>query len=131
MSSTNFEETNLTLAENYYKALIAKDFDQMASYLHENVHFIGPLSLLEGKEAVIVAAKNLSQILQEINIRARFSKGEQIMLAYDFIFPDPIGLLRASVLMTFDSSLISKIELFYDGRPFAEREAPIFQNPQE
>ena len=40
------------------------------------------------------------------------------MFAYDFMFPEPIGKLRAAVLMEFKDQLISKIELFYDGRPF-------------
>jgi hypothetical protein len=48
------------------------------------------------------------------------------MLAYDFMFPDPIGELRAAVLMSFTDHLISKIELFYDGRPFEEKKNEIF-----
>jgi hypothetical protein len=35
--------------------------------------------------------------------------------------PDPIGKLRAAVLMEFTDQLISKIELFYDGRPFEKK----------
>jgi hypothetical protein len=35
---------NLNLAESYYNAMLAKDFDKMAGYLHDNVHFIGPLA---------------------------------------------------------------------------------------
>ncbi len=35
---------NLNLAENYYNAMLAKDFDKMANYLDDNVHFIGPLA---------------------------------------------------------------------------------------
>ncbi|ETZ04422.1 hypothetical protein K737_301171 [Holospora undulata HU1] len=40
MNTTN----NLGLAESYYTAMLAKDFDKMAGYLHENVHFIGLFS---------------------------------------------------------------------------------------
>ena len=44
MNTTNFEsDNNLKSAENYYNAMLAKDFDKMTSYLHDNVHFIGPL----------------------------------------------------------------------------------------
>ena len=40
MNTTNFEsDNNLKSAENYYNAMLAKDFDKMASYLHDNVHF--------------------------------------------------------------------------------------------
>ncbi len=70
--------------------------------------------------------KKLSDLLGNIEIRAKFSSDNQIMLAYDFTFPKPIGKLRAAVLMKFQDKLISKIELFYDGRPFEEKKDEIF-----
>lgn len=127
MKTTNFEsDNNLTVARGYYDAMLKKEFDRMASYLHDNVHFIGPLAEMHGRDAVVSAAKNLSQILQDICIRSQFTNQNQIMFAYDFIFPEPIGKLRAAVLMEFTNQLISKIELFYDGRPFEEKKSKIF-----
>lgn len=119
--------TNVTRAENYYSAMLAKDFDTMASYLHPDVHFIGPLAEMQGKDTVVSAAKNLSQILESINIRSRFESQNQIMLAYDFMFPAPIGKLRAAVRMKFTDQKISKIELFYDGTPFLDKSKEIFE----
>jgi hypothetical protein len=63
-------DNNLKVAENYYNAMLAKDFDKMASYLHDNVHFIGPLAEMHGKDAVVTAAKNFGGILQDIQIRS-------------------------------------------------------------
>jgi hypothetical protein len=127
MNTTNFEsDNNLKSAENYYNAMLAKDFDKMTSYLHDNVHFIGPLAEMHGKEAVVSAAKNFGGILQDIQIRSRFSSGSQIMLAYNMIVPAPIGKFRAAVLMEFTDQLISKIELFYDASPFEEKKSEIF-----
>lgn len=121
MNTTNSEsENNLKSAENYYNALLAKDFDKMASYLARNIHFISPLAEMQGKEAVISAAKGLGQILENIKIRSKFTHQNQIMFAYDFMFPEPICELRAAVLMEFTNQLISKIELFFDGRPFVK-----------
>ena len=119
---------NLNLAENYYNAMLAKDFDKMASYLHYNVHFIGPLVEMHGKDAVVTAAKNFGGILQDIQIRSRFAYGDQIMFAYDMVVPAPIGKFRAAVLMEFKGRLISKIELFYDASPFQEKKSEIFEN---
>lgn len=126
--NTSLSEVNeyLKSGESYYKAMLAKDFDKMASFLHEEVVFIGPLAEMKGKESVVVAAKNLSQILKDIEFRSRFSSGKQIMFAYDFLFPEPIGKLRSAVLMEFTDQLISKIELFYDGRPFEKKKNEIF-----
>ena len=129
MNTINYEnENNLRIAGNYYHAMLKKDFEIMASYLHENVHFIGPLAEMHGKEQVVLAAKNLSQIVGDIQIRSKFSSTYQIMFAYDVMFPAPIGKLRAAVLMEFTDQLISKIELFYDGRLFEQKKSEIFEN---
>lgn len=53
----------LKTAESYYNAMLSKDFDTMASDLHEKIHFVGPLAEMHGKDAVFLAAKNLSQIV--------------------------------------------------------------------
>ena len=119
---------NLSLAESYYNAMLAKDFEKMASYLHDNVHFISPLAEMQGKEPIVTAAKNFGEILQDIQIRSRFASHDQIMFAYDMIVPAPIGKFRAAVLMEFTDRLISKIELFYDASPFQEKKSEIFEN---
>jgi hypothetical protein len=127
MNTTNSEsDNNLKSAQNYYNAMLAKDFDAMERYLHDNVHFIGPLVEMHGKDAVVSAAKNFSGILQDIQIRSRFAADNQIMFAYDMIVPAPIGKFRAAVLMEFSDRLISKIELFYDASPFEEKKSEIF-----
>lgn len=118
---------NLNLAENYYNAMLAKDFDRMAGYLDDNVHFIGPLAEMHGKDAVVSAAKNFGGILQDIQIRSRFASHDQIMFAYDMVVPAPIGKFRAAVLMEFKGRLISKIELFYDASPFQEKKSEVFE----
>ncbi len=126
MNTTNSEsDNNLKSAENYYNAMLAKDFDKMTSYLHDNVHFIGPLAEMQGKDAVVTAVKNFGGILQDIQIRSRFAAGDQIMFAYDMVVPAPIGKFRAAVLMEFTDRLISKIELFYDASPFEEKKSEI------
>lgn len=129
MNTTNSEsDNNLKVAENYYSAMLKKDFDTMASYLHDNVHFIGPLAEVHEKDAVVSAIKNLSQILglYDIKIRSKFAYQNQIMFAYDFMFPEPIGKLRAAVLIEITSQLISKIELFFDGRQLEGKKSEIF-----
>lgn len=118
---------NLDLTESYYNAMLAKDFDKMAGYLHNNVHFIGPIAEMYGKESVVAAAKNFGGILQDIQIRSRFVAGDQIMFAYDMVVPAPIGKFRAAVLMEFTDRLISKIELFYDASPLQEKKSEIFE----
>lgn len=120
------KESHLAVAEAYYGYMLQKDFAAMKACLHPDVHFISPLAELSGRDAVVEAAKRLSQILYDIDIRAKFSSGDQIMFAYDFMFSGAIGKLRASVLMDFKDQQISRIELFYDARPFEEKKAEVF-----
>jgi hypothetical protein len=125
-TTTNQNTINLTIAETYYNEMLKKNFDEMEQCLHSDVHFISPLAEMHGKDAVVTAAKNFGGILQDIQIRSRFSSGNQIMFAYDMVVPAPIGKFRAAVLMGFTDQLISKIELFYDARPFEEKKKGIF-----
>lgn len=119
-------DLNLKAAIGYYNAMLSTKYDEMGSYLDDNVHFIGPLAEMHGKDAVVSAARNLSQLLGDITIRSQFAHENQVMLAYDFTFPQPIGKLRAAVLMDFADGLIARIELFYDGRPFEAKKNEIF-----
>ncbi len=119
-------EDNLAIAEGYYQAMLGKDYEGMEARLDPDVHLITPLAELFGKDHLLESARNLSGLLHDIEFRAKFSSGNQIMMAYDFIFPEPIGKLRASVLMDFKDQLINKIELFYDGRPFETEKDKIF-----
>ena len=118
MNATYENQTHLERAESYYRAIIAKDFDKMAGYLHDDVHFIGPLAEMRGKNSVFTAEKHFAETLQDIQIRSKFSSGNQIMFAYDRVAPECIGKSRVAVLMEFTDGLISTIELFYDARSF-------------
>lgn len=115
---SNEKNNHLTVAEKYYEYMLNNNFDAMTECLHPDVIFISPLDEMTGREAIVSAAKKFTQILENIEIRFKLSNGNQIMLVYDFILPDPINRLRSAGLMEFKNGQISKIELFYDGRPF-------------
>lgn len=117
---------NLTHAKKYYDAVLRQDFETVSDCLHDDIILLSPLAEVIGKDAVVQAAKNLSQVLTNITIRAEFSSQNQVMFAYDFHFAEPIGILRSAGLITFEALLIKKIELFYDGRPFEQKKEKIF-----
>lgn len=121
-------QANLKAALSYYGAMQAKDFDTMASYLGEEICLISPLAQINGKEDVLTAAKNFGGMLIDIQISSKFSDNNQVMLAYDMIVPEPIGQFRAAALMDFKNGKITKIELFYDARPFEIKKDNIFAN---
>ncbi len=73
---------------------------------------------LSGKAAVLEAAKRLLGVMNRITIRARFGRGDQVMLVYDLSYGQQSALCPTAVLMSFEAGLIARIELFYDARPF-------------
>ncbi len=63
----------------------------MEKYLHPEVHLIGPLANLKGKDAVLNAVKHLVAFFNKLTIRAQLGAGDQVMLAYDIDFPARLG----------------------------------------
>ncbi len=122
------EQANLKAALSYYKAMKAKDFDTMASYLGDEICLVSPLVEINRKEDVLGAAKNFGGILIDIQIRSKFSDNDQVMLAYDMIMSEYIGKFRAAALMGFKNNKITRIELFYDARAFEVKKDYIFVN---
>lgn len=110
------DSSNLSIAEAYYAAMATKNISTLEKYLHPDVKLIAPLADAVGKKAVLEAITRAISIFNSLTIRAKFSSGDQAMLAYDVNFPAPIGNVSSAVLMTFQDKLISKIELFYDAR---------------
>jgi hypothetical protein len=113
--------TNLAVAEAYYEAVNNKDIASVAEYFHPEIQFTSPMAQLSGRDAALEAVRRLLTILKGVHVRAKFSSGDQVMMAYDFEFPDPIGVSRTAALMTFADGLISRLELFFDARPFQQK----------
>ncbi|MEY8872644.1 nuclear transport factor 2 family protein [Francisella philomiragia] len=122
----NNERKNLETVINYYAAMLDNKFDTMSTYLDDNVTIISPLDELHGRDNVINAAKNFGAMLKEIDIKSKFSKDNQVMLAYTMVVSEPIGKFKAAVLFTLSNSKIKNIELFYDARPFEIKKDDIF-----
>ncbi len=114
-------EKNVATALAYYQAMNNKDLSALEKYLHPEVRLIGPLAEITGRDAVLNSVKHLTALFNTLTIRAQFSTGDQVMLAYDIEFPAPIGVSRAAVLLSFQDGLIIRYELFFDARPFEKR----------
>lgn len=112
---------SIETAEAYYEAMGNKNTQEMAKYLHTDVHFIGPLAEIKGKESVLEAAKRLASLYTSLSIRAKFGSGDQVMIVYELDCQAPIGNFRVAALMDIRKELIERIELFYDARPFEKK----------
>ena len=109
------ENNNIAIAQAYYEAMAKKNGAELETYLHPDVHLIGPYGEKVGKEIVFDAAKKFMLMFKAIDIRAKCGSGDQVMLAYDLSeFGSPDKTLRAASLMTFKDGLIIRNELFFD-----------------
>lgn len=111
-------QSNIMIAEAYYKAMGEKNVAEVGKYLHPDVQFVAPLGKMSGKEAVLEGAKKFTTLFKSLKIRSKFGSDDQAMVVYDLECPEPIGSFSTAALITFRESLVSKIELFFDARPF-------------
>ncbi len=112
------DKNNVATAEAYYLAMAKKDVSGVAQFLHPDVEFVAPLGKSKGKEALVEASEKFVTLFSSLTICAKFGEGDQAVIVYELQCPDPIGNMRAVSLMSFQDSLISRIELFYDPSPF-------------
>ncbi|MCH9630481.1 MAG: hypothetical protein S4CHLAM37_04810 [Chlamydiia bacterium] len=109
---------NAAVIKEYYEILARKDIESLGKYLHEDVEFRAPLAKHKGKADVLEATKGFAGFFKELNIRTSFGSGDQAVLLYDLVFPEPVGNIPTASVMIFRDGLVSHIELFYDARPF-------------
>ena len=113
---------NLQSAISYYTAMNDRDFDKMSSCLHPEVTCISPLDTIDTRDIVVAAAKNFSNFFKSITIKEEFTSENKVVLLLETDCPEPVGCFRSTSVLSFEDGLISKIELFYDPRPFKREE---------
>ncbi|MBS4169175.1 nuclear transport factor 2 family protein [Parachlamydia sp. AcF125] len=115
------DKNNLAIARAYYTTLREKEIDKTEKFLHPNVQIIGPLAKMMGKETVLEALKKFTNIFKTLTIRQAFAAEDQAVIIYDLECPAPIGTVPTAAFVTLQKELITKIELFFDGRPFDKK----------
>jgi len=127
MSKLNMEITILIdQAEQYYQLIGEKNIEGIKKFLHPDVKFFSPMANLQGKDAVIEATSNFTQMFSLLKIRTKFGSDNQAMIIYDIDIPGMIENFPGASLLKFDDGLIVRIELFYDASYFIERKEEIF-----
>jgi len=112
---------NAALAEALYTHMGENNVDGMEPYLHPEVQFITPLANLTGKDAYLEATRNFTKSFSSLKIRTVMGSDNQAIVVYDLDFPMLPEKIPSVSLLTFREGLITKIELFYDARPFVKR----------
>lgn len=112
-------DSTTQIATSYYQAMGRKDVAGIAKHVHPDVHFRGMIEC-QGKEPFLGAAEKMMSHSTGLEIRAMLGDKDRAMIAYDLIFPAPIGSVRTAALLRFEGALIKDIELFFDKSPFKQ-----------
>nr|WSZ94941.1 nuclear transport factor 2 family protein [Streptomyces sp. NBC_00857] len=71
------------LAETYFTAWEAGDFDALRGVLAENVDFVGALGTASGVEEALAGLKGLGQVLEKIDVQVRVAEGGEVITWFD------------------------------------------------
>ena len=112
---------NITIAQAYYTAMSEKNIVDLEKYLDSNVLFVAPLATVTGKEAFVDTLKRFVTFFTTLMIRTVFGSHNQAMVVYTLDFPESIGKVETAAMLNIENGLITKIELFYDARPFEKK----------
>lgn len=109
------------IAQTYYTAMAERNLDGVAQYLDGNVVFIAPLTTIVGKQAFLERVKEFFAYSVNLTIRTVFGSQDQAVVIFTLDYPAPIGRVETVALLNIDTGLITRIELFYDGRLFEHK----------
>lgn len=111
-------DKNRAIAESFYQAMSEKNLSGIKKYLDKDVDFSSPLTASQGIDAMLEAVVKFMSLFESLHIRAVGSAQGQPMVIYDANFPSLIGKCRTAALLNINNGLISRVELFFDTRPF-------------
>jgi hypothetical protein len=112
---------NKRIARNYYTAMAEKNIVELEKYLDDNVIFVAPLTTVLGKELFLERVEEFFAYSATVTIRSVFGSYDQGMVVFSLDYPRPIGVVEAAALLDIQDGLITRIELFYDGRLFEKQ----------
>ncbi|MFE4976334.1 nuclear transport factor 2 family protein [Kitasatospora sp. NPDC056651] len=80
MTTTN---TARELAEAYFSAWEAGEFDTLRELLAEDVDFVGALGTASGVTEALAGLKGLGQVLEKIDVKVRVVEGDEVITWFD------------------------------------------------
>ncbi|MFK0259521.1 nuclear transport factor 2 family protein [Streptomyces sp. NPDC090445] len=103
------------LAETYFTAWEAGDFDTLRGLLAENVDFVGALGTASGAEAALAGLKGLGQVLEEIDVKVRIAEGDEVITWFD-LYTSVAPPTPTANWMHVDDGKVTRIRVTFDPR---------------
>ncbi|MFJ8164916.1 nuclear transport factor 2 family protein [Streptomyces sp. NPDC096136] len=76
-------KTARELAETYFAAWEAGDFEALRGVLAEDVAFVGALGTASGVEEALTGLKGLGRVLEKIDVKVRVVEGDEVVTWFD------------------------------------------------
>ncbi|GAA0324916.1 hypothetical protein GCM10010302_75090 [Streptomyces polychromogenes] len=103
------------LAETYFTAWEAGDFDTLRGLLAEDVDFVGALGTASGVEEALAGLKGLGQVLEKIDVQVRVAEGDEVITWFDL--HTKVAAATPTVnWMHVDGGKITRIRVTFDPR---------------
>lgn len=103
------------LAETYFTAWEAGDFDTLRGLLAENVDFVGALGMASGAEAALAGLKGLGRVLERIDLKARVADGDEVITWFD-LHTSVAPPTPTANWMHVDDGKVTRIRVTFDPR---------------
>jgi len=120
-SVSSMHEDTKAIAQVYYTAMAERNFDGVAQYLDQDVIFVAPLTTIVGKQAFLERVQDFFAYSAILTIRTVFGSQDQAVVVFTLDYPVSIGRVETAALLDIHAGLITRIELFYDGRLFEKK----------
>ena len=117
----------LELGEAFLNAFNEKDISRITAMVHPEIRLRSPINEASNRESYLAVVRRLLVNIKGLRIRSKFASGNQAVFTYDMNYNEPIGLVPAALLMTFEGDKIKDLEVYYDARPFEKVSAPGFK----
>lgn len=86
--------------------------------MHPQIHLKSPITEVKGKQEFLKTCESILNMLDGVDIQARFGSENQAVFIYEFLLKPPLGRVKTANLITTDGDLIRSAELLFDARPF-------------
>ncbi|MFE1793910.1 nuclear transport factor 2 family protein [Streptomyces sp. NPDC059525] len=115
METTTKTKTARELAETYFTAWEAGDFDTMRGLLADDVDFAGALGTAQGTEEALAGLKGLGRVLERIDVKVRVAEGDEVITWFELCTSIAPPAPTAN-WMHVEDGRISRIRVTFDPR---------------
>jgi hypothetical protein len=109
-------DTTQHVAETYFSAWQARDFDTFASILADDVTFVGPMGTANGVEEALRGLRGVREMVSEIVVEKMFVDGRDALTWFELhtATTDPIPVANWSHV---EDGKVTRIRVTFDPRP--------------